>query len=106
MCSKKTKTAGLLKNEINDFVGLHFFSIRRTHKQACNYDFAKERAWILKFFCLKNAWIGWQAERNAATQSSRISRGLGVKLLSLGDFFIFQEKITISMSFGSLFARF
>ena len=52
----------------------------------------KEGVWILKFFCLKNAWNGWRSEQSAAIQSSDINGGLGAKPLSLSDFLIFQKK--------------
>ena len=80
---------------------------RHTHiKHMCNQDFAKIGAWKLKFFCLKNTAIGWRAEQRGATQLSHKDGGLRAKPLSLGDFLIFREKITISTPFGSHFAHF
>ena len=65
-----------------------------------------EGAWKLKLFCLKNASIGWRADQSAATQLSHINGSLGAIPLSLGEFLVFREKITISTKFGSHFARF
>ena len=62
VCSKKTKTAGLLKNEISNFVGLHFYS--RTHpRTGAQKKFAMEGVWKLKFFVLKIPRFGGELSK-------------------------------------------
>ena len=39
----------------------------------------KKGAKKLKFFCLKNASIGWRAEQSGTTQSSHVDGSLGAK---------------------------
>ena len=86
MCSKTTKTAGLLRNKINNLLLVYLSLLRHTHKQACNQNFAKEGAWKLNVLCFKNALIAWQAEQSGATHSSPIDGRLRAKPLLLGDF--------------------
>ena len=104
VCFKKTKTAGLLKNEINNFVGLHFHS--PTHPQTR----VQPRFCLRRGFCLKNASMEWRTEQSGATQSSHTDGGLRAKPLSLGNCLrkktiVFQRHLDHLSPFG-YFARF
>ena len=79
-------------NEINDFVGLHFYSPTHPCAGVQPRFLLKEGVyWKLKNSCFKNTSIGWQAEQSGATQSSQVDGGQRAKP-SLDGFLIFREK--------------